>query len=208
MTRLKTRRLALHMWWLWLRHSYQFRWAHRPLCARFSAGIIRLGSLHLCRSCLCTYAGLLLTALLCLFITPIRQSAAPILLTIIVPTVVLSTPRLYHHLPRPLCDLLRFSAGACIALSIAALFTGHLIIPLTCITVLLIFWRIYFTIRRTRRAQACRTCPDLTPNQICPGCQLQAQATRTYETQATTILLKSAPQPPSIDSCFQNQYPP
>ena len=119
--------LRLKLSLLWLRHSYPFRWAHRPLCARFSDGILRFGSVQLCRSCLCVYGGLICCCLLCLFLDILRESALYVLLFLMVPAIALSIPQLYARWPRHLRDLLRFSMGSCIALCLTAALTANLL---------------------------------------------------------------------------------
>ena len=61
------RLLRLSPWWLlrrvrWWQHAWTFDWAHKPLCERFGADVVRLGRLHLCRGCLALRAGVLLGA--------------------------------------------------------------------------------------------------------------------------------------------------
>jgi hypothetical protein len=195
MTGISTRGLNFRLWFLWMRHSYKFRWAHRPLCSRFSDGILRIGHVHLCRSCACAYCGIVLCAILCLFLDVVRESSLTLLPCLMLPTIGLSTPRFYKQWPRPVRDLLRLSMGCCITLCLCLILTGGILIGLTSAGILLLFWRIYFAVRRKRRAQACSGCPELEQRRICTGCRLQADAVRAYETQATNLLLASGNNP-------------
>jgi hypothetical protein len=195
MNGISTRGLNLRLWFLWVRHSYRFRWAHRPLCSRFSDDLLRIGHVHLCRSCACAYSGIFLCAILCLFLDPVRESSLTPLLYLMLPTIGLSTPRFYKRWPRLVRDLLRLSMGCCITLCLCLILTGGILIGLTCAGILLLFWRIYFLVRRRRRAQACSGCPELGQRRICTGCRLQADAVRAYETQATNLLLASCSNP-------------
>jgi len=193
MTGISTRGLNARLWALWLRHSYRFRWAHRPLCSRFSDGVLRIGPLHLCRSCVCAYCGLVLCTITCLCLEVVRESTVPLLLGLMIPTIGLSTPQLYKRCSRPVRDLLRFSMGCCVTLCICAMLMGKLLVPAACVSILLLFWRIYFVMRRKRRAAACNACPEL--GSICTGCRVQANAVRAYEAEATSLLLASGRNP-------------
>ncbi len=188
---LDTRGLKFKLWVLWLCHSYRFRWAHRPLCERFRAGVLRIGHVHLCRSCVCVYAGLAGGVVSCSCFAALRQSPTAWLLGLMIPTVVLSAPRLYPRLIRPLRDLLRFGMGFCISLCGCVVLWGNGLVAIGCVSVLFLFWRLYFSQRRKRRASACTGCPEFSQTSICTGCRVQARAVRAYETQATHLLLAS-----------------
>lgn len=188
---LDARGLKFKLWLLWLRHSYRFRWAHRPLCERFRAGVLRLGRIHLCRSCVCVYAGLAGGLASCSYFAALRESPTSWLLGLMVPTVVLSAPHRYMRLPRPLRDLLRFGMGFCISLCGCVVLWGSSLVAVGCVGVLFLFWRMYFVQRRKRKADACRGCPEYGQASICTGCRTQADAVRAYETEATNLLLAS-----------------
>lgn len=191
MTCIGTRVLAARLWFLWLRHSYRFRWAHRPLCSKFSEDILRVGPVRLCRSCVCAYGGVILCAILCWLLNAVRESSVPVLLCVMVPTIGLSMPPLYKQCPRPVRDLLRFGMGCCITLCVCVMLMGNALVSVTCAGILLLFRRLYSVMRRERKAQACNGCPELGRRQICAGCRLQADAVRAYETQGTRLLLAS-----------------
>lgn len=183
--------LAIRFWFLWLRYSYRFRWAHRPLCAHFRAGVLRFGDVHLCRSCVCVYAGLIVGGVLCLCSEALRESSALVLWILTGPTVILSTPSLYHRLARGCKDMLRCSMGICMGLCVCAVFQVHPLLAAGCAGVLFGFWKLYFAQRRRRRAEACQGCPEYGREAICSGCRLQAEAIRAYETEATDLLMAS-----------------
>ncbi|MFC1653116.1 hypothetical protein ACFL3F_05290 [Planctomycetota bacterium] len=181
--------LRLRFWLLWIRYSYPFRWAHRPLCTCFRAGVLRLGSMHLCRSCVCVYAGMVLTVAGCLVFSDLRANAAALLVGFMVPTIALSLPQMYHRCSRSVRDVLRVSMGACIPLCASTAFIGHPWMAALCASLLYVFWRIYFKMRQRRRALACNDCPEYKQSGICTGCQIQAEAVRAYEAEATQLLL-------------------
>lgn len=193
MAGINSRALQVRLWLLWIRHSFRFRWAHRPLCSRFSDGVLRIGQVHLCRSCVCAYSGIVLAALACLFLDTVRAWALPLLICVMVPTLGFSMPRLYKRCSRRLRDGLRFSMGCCISLCVCVMLMGELVVSALCAGTLLVFWRIYFVMRRQRKAQACNACPEL--GGICTGCHIQADAIRAYEAEATQLLLASGRNP-------------
>jgi hypothetical protein len=193
MTGINTRVFRVRLWLLWIRHSYRFRWAHRPLCSRFRDGVLRIGQVHLCRSCVCAYSGIVVAALACLLVPAVRASALPLLCYLMLPTLAFSMPQLYKRCPRWARDGLRFSMGLCISLCFCILLMGKLMVSVLCAGILLLFWRIYFVMRRNRRAQACNACSEL--GGICTGCHLQADAVRAYEAEATQLLLASGRNP-------------
>lgn len=192
MAGLRTRLFSVKLWFLWLRHSYKFRWAHRPLCSHFSEGIIRIGNVRLCRSCVCAYCGIISCAMSCLIFSAMRELAASLLIGVMVPTIGFSMPPLYKRCSRLVRDLLRFCMGCCCSLCFFVMLIGNILTFVICASVLLLFWRIYFIIRRQRRIKACNNCVEFRQEKICTGCQLQADTIRAYETQATILLNQQA----------------
>ena len=196
----------IRLWWLWLVCSLQFRWAHRPLCARFRSGVIKIRSIHLCRSCICAYCGILTCAIYLILFHPPSTRAITALICLGVPTLAMSGPWCYKKLPRALRDILRWTMGAMIALCGYLLICRELIIAVPVAAVLFIFWRVYFKARRKRRLHACEGCEELSIKGICSGCRLQADGVRRYEDTATRLYLASS-QVPEI--CVKsNKIPP
>jgi hypothetical protein len=185
----------IRLWWLWLACSYRFRWAHRPLCSRFRSGVIRVGDIHLCRSCVCVYFGILLFVVLLALLRPSVAAAGIGLGGVGIPTLVLSGPWCYKNLPRVLRDVLRLAMGVMIALCGYLLLCRELVVALPATAVLFAFWRTYFTARRRRRLHACDDCPELSDKSVCSGCQLQADGVRRYEETATQLYLASGQTP-------------
>ena len=66
----------LRMKGLWLKHAYTFLWAHKPLCDKFAGDVLKLGPIHLCRSCVCAYGGIGF-GLLLVFLVPFRRTPCP-----------------------------------------------------------------------------------------------------------------------------------
>ena len=186
------RLFKFRLWWLWLVCSFHFRWAHRPLCARFRSGTIKIGSIYLCRSCLCAYCGILTCTILLILYQPSVTKAVTLLAGLSFPTLTLSGPWCYKKLPRVIRDILRWSMGVMIALCAYLLICRELIIAVPVATVLFIFWRFYFRARRKRRLHACDGCEELAGKGICSGCLLQADGVRRYEDIATRLYLASS----------------
>ncbi len=185
----------IRLWWLWLVCSYRFRWAHRPLCRRFQSGVIRVAGVHLCRSCVCAYCGILLSALSLAYLRPSVATAGAALAGLGIPTLALSGPWCYKSMPRAAQDYLRLAMGAVMALCGYLLIRRELMIAVPAAVVLLVFWRAYFKVRRRRRLHACDGCEELSDKAICSGCRLQADGVRRYEQAATQLYLASGQAP-------------
>ncbi len=185
----------VRLWWLWLACSFRFRWAHRPLCSRFRSGIVRTGGIHLCRSCLCAYCGILACALSLVLLRPSVTQVGMVLAGIGTPTLALSGPWCYTKFPRAARDVLRLTMGAVIALCGYLLLCRELMVAVPVAVVLFVFWRAYFRVRRAQRLRACDGCEELSDKGICSGCRLQTDGARRYEQIATQLYLASGQTP-------------
>lgn len=185
----------VRLWWLWLVCPFRFRWAHRPLCGRFRPGVIKLGSVYLCRSCACAYTGILICGLSLMLLRPSPAKAVVALAGLSIPTLALSGPWCYKKLPRAIQDLLRWAMGAVIALCGYILVCRELIVAVPVAIVLIIFWRVYLKARRNRRIHECDGCEELLYKRVCSGCELQADGIRRYEAIATRLYLTSGQVP-------------
>ena len=190
----------VRLWRLWLACSFRFRWAHRPLCSRFGSGIIPVWGIHLCRSCLCAYSGILACIMLLILLWPSVTQAGMVLAGLGVPTLALSGPWCYKKLPRYVRDVLRLAMGAVVALCGYLLLCREWMIAAPVAVVLFVFWRVYFKVRRERRLRACDGCEELSDKGICSGCRLQANGARRYEQVATQLYLASGQTPASLSS--------
>ena len=192
-------RSRLGLKWLWLRHAFAFHWAHKPLCHRFRRDVLRIGPLHVCRSCTLAYLGFGGGVLLCaLWWKPLEGSAATLFLTLATPTLLLSFPTWYRHWPRSLRDVLRLAMGTTIALCVYLLLTGQILVGLAGGAVLAVFWKAYMVLRRPRRLNACSGCPELRSDAICSGFTFQAEQVRRYEEAATERIIGSGYLPHAV----------
>jgi hypothetical protein len=167
---------GLRLRWTWLRLSHRFRWAHRPLCDRFSADLIAVFGTHLCRSCVCVYLGALLSAGAWLAGWPLRDAAPALGLLTGAVAAASALPR-YKRLPRPVRDLLRLSTGALGVAGLLLAGQGRA----AGFAILGVFALAYLALRRprqARRAAACDGCPELGRGRVCSGFTLQADASR------------------------------
>lgn len=182
----------IHLKWMWLRHTHTFNWAHKPLCERYRSGVLRIGRLYVCRSCLFAYSGILIGIIAALvYPTRIADLELTRLLFVLVPVVVSSYPRLYKKLPRFSQDILRFVMGGIIGIIPFLLIHRNFISGMTCVFVMGVFWRIYFHQRKIRKLHACDSCPELDLPEICSGFQHQSEAVRLYEIEATELLYRT-----------------
>ena len=181
----------VRLWWLWLVCSFRFRWAHRPLCGRFRGDVVRVGGVHLCRSCVCAYCGMIICGVLLAALQPAVTTTGLSLAVVGMVTLVMSGPWCYKTLPRLVRDVLRWAMGAVIAMVGYLFACGELIIAAPAAAVLWVFWRVYLQKRRGRRLRACEGCEELEVRGVCSGCQVQAEGVRRYEEAATRLYLAS-----------------
>jgi len=184
-----TWRTRLKLRWLELRHAYAYRWAHKPLCDRFRRDVIRIGSVHLCRSCTAAYGGMVATALVYLLGPPVVRDVAPTIFPLLaMAALVGSAPFWYKRWPRPMRDVLRSVMGATIALCVCLVFAGHWLLGASGAAALLVFWRVYLALRRRRKREACNGCLELDRQAVCSGYAIHARGIRRYEEAATKLV--------------------
>lgn len=178
--------------WMWLNHTHTFNWAHKPLCARFKVGVLHIGKLYLCRSCLFAYVGILMCVIAAtVYPTLIVNMKLTWFLLVLVPVIILSYPRLYKRLHRVIQDVLRLGMGVLIGFLPFLLIHSNFFCGITCIVVMGVFWRIYFHQREIRKLHACDGCPELNIPETCSGFQHQSHAIRLYEIEATDLLYRT-----------------
>lgn len=178
--------------WMWLRHTHTFNWAHKPLCDRFKHGVLSIGKLHVCRSCLLAYSGILIGVITALIHPTLIANMKLIwLLFVLLPVIALSYPRLYKSLPRFIQDALRLGMGVLVGFLPFLLIYRNFLCGITCVVVMGVFWRIYFHQRQKRKMHACDGCPELNLPEICSGFQQQTAAIRLYEIEATEMVYRS-----------------
>jgi hypothetical protein len=176
-------RIALRL--LWQRHAWKFNWAHKPLCEHFHGEILRIGALHVCRSCTFLYMGMIAAGAAGILRPGLIADRPFLFAGILAAVAVFSAPPFYKRWPRLVRDLLRLGAGALIPACFIVLSAGNAILGATGLLLLWIHWRVYLRHRRKRRARVCDDCPDLAAGAICPGFRPQAEAARAYERAAS-----------------------
>ncbi len=177
---------------MWLSHTHTFNWAHKPLCERFKPGVLHIGKLHVCRSCVFAYSGILIGVIASVvYPTLTANMKLTWLLLFLVPVVVSSYPRIYKKLQRVVQDVLRLVMGVLIGFIPFLLLHRNFLCGITCIVVMGVFWRIYFHQRKIRKLHACDGCPELNLPDICSGFQHQSEAIRLYEIEATDLLYRT-----------------
>lgn len=179
------------MKWLWLKHSYTFRWAHKPLCERFHEDRLQIGKMHICRGCMFLYFGLIAAFV---FFMMTKMELLPVIAGLCFVVLPLSYPALYKPLPRVIKDVLRFALGALFAGVFLLLFTLHWWVGVILAVVFYGYRRLINQKRMRMKANVCEGCPELGKGQVCSGYQLQAECARRFDEEASMYL--------------QNQYHP
>lgn len=179
--------------WLWISKTYSFRWAHKPLCNHFKEDIISTGAIYLCRSCVSTYLGIVAGVFFVLFSTVSSENISIFLVVLLLITLPLSHPLIYKKNPRPLRDILRFNLGIIISFSLLLLcYYQNFTLPLTVISISLLFGKFYYHKRSIRKLKICEECSEFQTDSICSGYKMQANIIREYEDKATDFLYKSS----------------
>ncbi len=181
-------RLRLHLVLLW--HSWPTRWAHKPLCARFRGDVLRLGRLHLCRSCACAYGGLGCGLAMVLWMRPLAVTIHGPVLALVLGG---SLPFWYRYWPRPFRDVLRLALGMSVSLPLALLGTDRAVVAAASWLLLIMAWCLYRQHRARHRATVCSGCHQLHRARICSGFRRHAAGLRRYEERATQMLYDALP---------------
>jgi hypothetical protein len=180
-------RLRIKM--LWLKHTYRFYWAHKPLCGRFAEDVLKLGRVYLCRSCIGAYTGILTGSLL-VFLAPASGKYFPAAFpAALLSAVVLSILPLYKSLPRLLRDGVRFTSGLLVPVGISLCAGPGYRVGIPGMAILLVFWWIYLRVRKSRKLRECDGCSELGQNRICSGFVTQAGHIRKYQAEADALLI-------------------
>ncbi len=198
---------------LWWRHTWFFHWAHKPLCAAHAQDVLRVGRLHLCRSCSVLWAGLALSAvLLCRVAPPLPALLLGFTLTFHVAAIG-SHPALHPRWPRRVRDALRATGGVALGHALALLFLGHLYFALGAGLLLAVTYSVYVRLRRGELRAAeegpsgqgqgrppgpCVTCSEAGAG-VCSGYTRQAQAIRAWEQSCSSRIMKSGFRPKPLD---------
>lgn len=185
-----------HLKWLWYKHMWPILWVHKPLCAGFSRDRLKVGSLHLCRSCAALWSGLLVTALLAaaLAVEGLPPGLLPaLLLLLLAPVFFYSHPLVYAGLSRRARDGIRFGAGALLGLILVAFLSGALLLGTLALALVLGARQLYQKVRRARAVDPCRGCSELGSSRVCTGYEPQARCFRAYEEAAALLLMRTAP---------------
>jgi len=173
----------------WAR-NVPYRWAHKPLCDRFHADVVRLGGLHICRSCLGAWAGLILGGATLAWMDLSATTLGWMLATALPLAVAGSFPPLHARRGRPARDLLRVLGGCTVALTAVAALQGQVVLALTAAVLLTGFGIAWRRRRAPLRADRCAGCPELEQQGVCSGFARQADVARAHERSMEADLLR------------------
>jgi hypothetical protein len=183
----------LHLKYLWLSKTYSFRWAHKPLCDHYKKDILSFGTVHLCRSCVASYSGIVAGLLFTLFSTSSSKTISLLLMLLLIITLPLSHPAIYKNIFRLFRDILRFNLGIIVSFSLLLLFYHQeIVLPVIVLFISAIFWKHYYKKRKVRKIQFCEECTEYQTDSICSGYKIQADMIRDYEDKATELLYENA----------------
>lgn len=175
-----------------LRHDWWYRWAHDPLCDRLGGGVLTIGKLRLCRSCLAMYSGVAVGGAVAVTNPAIgAASFAPqAWLAGAAGASVSSVPQVYGRLGRRSKDGLRFGTGVLggglLTFAIARRWQSFTVLAALAAA----GYRILTLARAKAKATACDGCPELDIEGICSGYAQQAVSLRAYEHVASELAMQ------------------
>ena len=183
---------SIYLKFLWLKKTYPFHWAHKPLCATYREDLLTIQSLYICRSCFFGYLGIMTGLLFSIVPHPfhLKQSAILAAITWLV-ILVVSLPKFYKKFSRQLRDLIRFSTGFTLVQIVFMFLHGQFILPLICCAVSSIVWTIYYKQRARRKINLCHSCQEYSHENVCSGYKKQQLMIRSYEEEATAYILRT-----------------
>lgn len=184
---------------LWIRASYPFRWAHHPLCNRFSQDVFRfkfpfLSIIYVCRSCVFFYLGFLLGLIFNLF-EGYRNLVPYIFILFCVLFIPLSFPTIYGRLSRPIKDFLRLGLGWTCSLVISFVFIDMWWLSIILVLIFLFLYYIFGKYRQVAKSDQCVGCVELDNESPCSGFKFQVSKVREYEDKSTELFISSGRDP-------------
>ncbi|MCA9400593.1 MAG: hypothetical protein KC713_03130 [Candidatus Omnitrophica bacterium] len=165
----------------WWKSFIPVIFAHKPLCRFFQKDLLRIGPVHLCRSCVLLYLSMVLTvpAILIFQSRFLANQAGWVIFVFAV--LFISYPKWYHHYSRFFRDVLRLALGAVLpSIIVLAVFQQWLTSSLLCCLLMGFKW-IYSHESRKLQQKVCEGCPEYHDQGICSGFQLKSQRMRQYE---------------------------
>lgn len=165
---------------------YPVIFAHKPLCSNYEQDVLHFGKVFLCRSCAFLYTGMLSSALIFFFDKKMLFDIKIYAFFILLLVLILSFPTFYESYYRKVKDILRFLTGFFMIYFLVLLF-NDLILGLTGLSVLLIFWWIYKKLRPEN--QLCESCEEFQEKKICSGFILQADYANQFEEKASSFAM-------------------
>lgn len=175
-----------------LRHDWWYRWAHDPLCDRLGGGVLTIGKLRLCRSCVSMYCGIATGGAVAVANPAVGAAAfAPhVWLGGAGAASAASLPQIYGDLPRSAKDGVRFGTGALggglLAFAVARQWQRFGLLA----TIAATGYRVLTLARAEAKATACDGCPELHAPGICSGYAQQAVSLRAYENAASELAMR------------------
>lgn len=176
-----------------LRHDWWFRWAHDPLCERLGGGVLAIGRLRICRSCVAMYSGVAVGGATAVAAPGLALSrAAPALWLMAAGSLAgASRPSIYGGLSRPRKDGVRFGTGVTAGALVSFLIARRWAWSAFLTSGAGIAYRVLTLARAKAKATACDGCPELESTTVCSGFAQQAVALRAYERDASEIAMRA-----------------
>jgi len=193
--RIASLRTRLVLAWMWWRHTYTFNLAHKPLCERFKDNVLRLGHVHVCRSCTLLYTSTAATGIVLFCAEATETTLMSVFYGLYIPVLLLSYPPLYERFPRLAKDVVRCATGSVLVLMVAFFAVGPCWLGLLNIAVFAAVYRFSLGEYMKWKLRACDGCLEVGRGEICSGYRNQAGRIRAYEAAVEGRLMRGIRQP-------------
>jgi uncharacterized membrane protein len=183
----------LHFLKRYIQLMLPFHFSHHPLCNNFEQEVVKIGSWHICRGCLCVYSSMLFSLFITVFLNPfITFSLGEKFLLVLIVSSPTWIGFLFKFNNRIIKDLLRFSLGLGWGIAIGELWLQPLWSDKFLIFFLMvIFWFVFRKVRSIQTGKKavilCDNCTALNDD-VCLGYKKKFEAERKYSREISDFL--------------------
>jgi uncharacterized membrane protein len=178
----------LNLWRKKIQLFSRIKFAHHPLCARFSDHVFKIKNTYLCQGCTLSYLGVLFGIFSCLLINPALTSIHWFFLGIgfLSPTLVIEILKIKY---RPAKRSVRLIAGIGLGVFLGLIIIGSVPEKIFAALFSSISYFVFYYIRKLKKPKdKCEGCSELKEGGICSGLKLEFDLNRKYSDIASNIL--------------------
>ena len=183
-----------------------FKFAHHPLCDRFSDHVWKIGNIYVCQGCTLSILGAILGTFLLVIINPALTLIQWLILGIsfLIPTLIVELFKIKY---RPLKRTVRLIAGFDLGICLGLIISGSVHEKIFALIFIVFGYSLFSLIRRLKRPKdKCEGCFELKEEGICPGLKIEAALNREYSKYASDLLEKKISLQYINQNLVGNQY--